>query len=221
MSSDIHRTQHVSRRSRPAWRMVLASAVAGAALWVAPFTGVSHSAAGVRSRPSVRPDSAQDASSPVTITFGDSAAPPDAEVVVPMSMSVPDGIPVGAIDVRLGFPKSQLAFVKIEPSGLAIGVGAELQAEVAEQAGGQILLQLRVFTKRDGNGQKPLPTGPLAYVAFKIDKSAKPETEIPLAHEATASTTEAPPRPITPVVAAPVAITVARPPVPACFLYMH
>jgi hypothetical protein len=80
---------------------------------------------------------------------------------------------------------------------------------------------VRVTIGAPADGGQPLPPGPLAYLTFAVDKSAKPETAIELAQVATAFTAGPDAKPVTPLSAPKLKITVARPPVPACFFYMH
>jgi hypothetical protein len=114
------------------------------------------------------------------------------------------------------YPKALLEFDKIDPSGLALSVDALVTGEMkAGPDEASSTLEIRISAKQ------ALPSGPLAYVGFRIGKAAEPETSIALAHVAEAMTAGTPPRVVEPVVAAPAAIRVAAPPVPACFFYMH
>jgi hypothetical protein len=131
-------------------------------------------------------------------------------------LSAPDEVSVGDLTVRLTFAKALLGFEKIDPSGLALSVDASVQAETkAGPDEESSTLEIRVAAT------KALPSGPLAYVSFKIDESATPETSIALEHAAEAATTDRPPRRVEPLVAEPASIRVSAPPVPACFFYMH
>lgn len=166
------------------------------------------------------PDLPQQPEKVTTLSVAESAAQAGAPVVAPLTLSPAAGVAVGAVEVRLTHPKALLAFVKIEPSGLALGVDAVVEAEVkAGPDAKSSTLHVRVFTA-PGSG-RALPSGPLAYLGFKISDSAKPETAITLVHAAEALTTGRPRQPVTRLAAANAIITVARPPVPACFFYMH
>ena len=157
-----------------------------------------------------------------TISITESSAPPDSQVVLPLALDAPDSVRVGAIDVRLTFPKALLTFVSVEPSGLAVGVDAVVQSDVKPGAKeGESVLHATISTTGSGGSRQPIPTGPLAYVAFRIAKTAKPETVITLTHEVSATTVDDPPKPVAPIAASAAQIGVAKEPVPACFFYMH
>ena len=156
------------------------------------------------------------------VSVAEVSAPPGAPVVLPVTLGAPEGVSIGTVEFRLTYSTTLLTFVKMEPSGLALGLGAVLQAVVEKGPDARsATLRGSVSAPMSGASRQPLPSGPLAYVAFTIAKSAKPGTSIVLTHVASASTSDAAPQPITPVVAAKVKIDVARPPVPACFFYMH
>lgn len=162
----------------------------------------------------------QQPTGPPTLSLGEASAPPGAPVVAPLTLSAPEGVRVGSVEVRLTYPKALLAFVKIEPSGLALGVGATVQADAKGGPDAQSST-LHVSISTPAGSRQPLPSGPLAYLGFTIDESAKAETSIALTHAAEALTTDDPPRLVKPLVAAPATISVSVPPVPACFFYMH
>lgn len=162
----------------------------------------------------------QQAGGETMVSVGESAAQAGSPVVAPLTLAAPGGVEIGAVDVRLTFPTALLTFEKIEPSGLALAVDAVVQAEVkAEPDGKSSTLHVKVFTAPASG--RSLPSGPLAYLAFKVSETAKPETSIALVHAAEALTTGEPRQQVRPLTAAKAAIKVARPPVPACFFYMH
>lgn len=170
--------------------------------------------------PAPGPERPQQSASETKITLAESAAQAGSPVVAPLTLAAPDGVEIGAVEVRLTFSNALLAFEKIEPSGLALAVDAVVQAEVkATPDARSSTLHARVFTA-PGSG-RALPSGPLAYLAFRISDSAKPETSITLVHTAEALTASEPRQRVEPLAAANATITVARPPVPACFFYMH
>ena len=155
-----------------------------------------------------------------TLSIGQSAAQPGAPVVAPLTLATAEGVELGSVTVRLTYPKALLSFVKVEPSGLALGVGAVIESkiDVGRDATSTTLI-VKVFTAPASG--RSLPPGPLAYLGFKISETAKPESAIALVHAAEALTAGEPRQPLTPVVAGKATIRVAPPPVPACFFYMH
>lgn len=156
------------------------------------------------------------------LTLGEPSAPPGSRVTVPLTLSVPESVNVGSLEIRLTFPKAQLTFTKVEPSGLAVGLDARVEATVENGPDAKSsTLRVRVATPGSAGERKPLPAGLLAYIGFTIAKTAKPDTTISLVHVATGLTTHSDPRPVTPLGIANGKINVTKPPVPACFFYMH
>jgi hypothetical protein len=159
-----------------------------------------------------RPDAASG-----TIALGDASAAPGSAVVSPLSLSAPEPIHIRALEVRLTYDSSLLSFDKAEPSGLALGISAEVTAAVEESADeGSSVLRLRIAAP----SERELPPGPLAYIRFRIAQKALPETAIAIRIEAVGQTADAPGQAVT-LDAAPGRIIVSAPPVPACFFYMH
>jgi hypothetical protein len=164
----------------------------------------------------------QAGSAETTVTVQTSNAPPDAQVVLPVFLAAPEAVKVGRIELRVGFPKEVLTFVKVEPSGLAVGVDAEVKAEVKDAPSpGFGVVHASVSTVGPNGSRQSIPGGPIVYLVFTIDKTAKAGTTIALSHEATASTTDDPPKPVTPLTASKAQVIVSEPPAPACFFYMH
>jgi hypothetical protein len=156
-----------------------------------------------------------------TVTLGESGAPPDSPVTIPVSVATVPGAKLGAVTIRLTFPKDQLTFDKAEPSGLAVAVDAKLRSDVKAASADSSVLETRVSTIDPGGKRDPIPTGPVAYLSFRIGKAVKSGTTIPLTLVAEMETTDTPPKPIAPVKAETGPLTVADAPVPACFFYMH
>ena len=156
----------------------------------------------------------------VGIASGTAAA--DDEVVLPVSLSFPDGVRLWSVDLRLGSSKAQIAFGMIEPSGLADSVDVAVQFELKAGPGGDdSVLHASLSTITLKGSRLAIPTGPVAYVTFKVAKTAKAESVIPLTFEADVRSTDDPPRVLTPAVASKTKVTVASGAVFACFFYMH
>ncbi len=189
-------------------RVVLTQAVAVAIAFLMPGAGPSAQA----------PEG-----EPTTVHLGEGAAPPGGQVVLPVSFSSAENVvKAGAIDLRVTLPKAKLSFVKIDPSGLAVGVSATVQANVKDgDAAGPPIVEAHISTIGPGGGRLAIPSGPVAYLTFTIDTSAEPGDAFDVSLEASVRTTDDPPRTITPVGTADGQITVASPPVPMCFFYMH
>jgi hypothetical protein len=153
-----------------------------------------------------------------TVTLTEGSAPPDAQVVLPLALSVREGTRVGEVEIRVGFPGTLLSFVSIERSGLAVAADAELRSEVGKGSSeGTSVLHATISTA--GKSRQPLPDGPIAYVTFRIAKEAKPGSSIPLGHEATVRAPDG--GAVAPVVATPAEVKVSEAPPPACVFYMH
>lgn len=169
-----------------------------------------------------RAAAAPQASEPVKLALGEQSAQPGAQVVLPLTLSAGDDVQAGSIEVRVTFKTAHLKFVKVEPSGLSLGVGATIEATVGKgpDAASSTLL-LKISTVPGAPGRAPLAPGVLAYVAFTIPKEVKPATSIPLTVATVIQSADAAPRAIAPVVTGNGKVTVAAPPVPACFFYMH
>ena len=162
------------------------------------------------------------ASEPTVVSISEGNAAPDEQVVLSVSLSASDAVPVGAINIRLGFPKALLTFVEIELSGLSLAVEAKAHAEVRKGPNdADSILDATISIVSEAGSQRSLPVGRVAQLIFQVDKSAKPSTWIPLTHEVTASTTDDPPQLITPVNTYKTRIGVSLAPVTACFFYMH
>lgn len=158
----------------------------------------------------------------VTVGLGEGAAPPGSAAVVPLTLSAPDGIAVGRLSVKVRVPTGELAFGKIDPSGLAVGVGAKVTAETRAAGNGVTELSIEILAGADGaRAGAALPPGPVAYLTFTVSEKASSGTDVPLTLEATVTSAGAPPRDIAPVGRKAGTVTVSEPPVPACFFYMH
>ena len=156
------------------------------------------------------------------IIAGESTGGPGADAVLPISLAAPDDVRVGAIAIRLGFSKAFLEFGGIEPGGNVDAVGARVKAEVkAGPDDTTAVLHVSVTATSAAGKRHSVPSGPLAYITFKIAKDAKAGSSIVLTHEADVSTTDEPARPVTPVVASKAEIQITAPALTACFFYMH
>jgi hypothetical protein len=159
---------------------------------------------------------------PTTLTVGEQTAPPGAPVVVSLTLSVPDAVKAGSIDVRVTYPKAVLTFAKVEPSGLALGVFATIETSIVKgpDAASSTLLAT-IATPADPDARKAFASGLLAYVGFTIAKTAKPGTTVPLKVASVVRTAESEPHPVLPVRSVNGKVIVANPPVISCFFYMH
>ena len=158
----------------------------------------------------------------VNVSLGQASGPADAQAVVPLSMSGSGDPKLASVTVRVPFPTALLTFVKVDPSGLAVGVDAKITTDVKPGSGADTSVLHATIASSDAGGQRrALPLGVLAYITFRIAKDAKPETTVPLAAEASVASIAEPSKQITVAKVAPGEVTVAAPPVPVCFFYMH
>ena len=156
------------------------------------------------------------------LTLGQPSAPPGSPVTIPLTLAASESAKVGSIELRLTFPKAQLTFNKVEPSGLVLGIEGTAEAVVDPRPEGKSsTVRVTVAGGAGAGGRRPLPAGVLAYLGFTIAKTAKPDTTISLAHVATALTTDVDARPVLPFGVVNGKVSVTRPPVPACYFYMH
>ena len=166
---------------------------------------------------------ARQAGEETKLTLGESSGLPGASVTVPLTLSAAESVNVGSVEMRLTYPKAQLTFNKVEPSGLSLGVDAKAEATVENGPDPKSSTVRVTLSTPPGEAgvRKPLPLGLLGYLGFTIAKTAKPETTISLVNVAAAATTDSEPRPIAPLAFANGKIKVTTRPVPACFFYMH
>ncbi len=158
----------------------------------------------------------------LSVGFGEGSAPAGSIVTVPVTFSAPDSARIGALAIRLKFLKTQLAFTKIDPSGLATAVDAKVEAQVKPGAAADTpVLDVTISTLAAGGSRQPIPVGPIAYVTFTIPDGAQAGTAIALESEATALTTDTPPKKIGPLATTKGTIEVAAPGIPPCLFYMH
>ena len=157
------------------------------------------------------------------LTLGEASGNPGSPVTVPLTLAAAESVNVGSVEMRVTYPKAQLTFNKVEPSGLSLGVDAKVEASVESWSDAKSSTVRITLSTPPGEGgvRKPLPIGLLAYLGFTIAKTAKPETTIPLVHVATAASSDSEPRPVAPLGVADGKIKVTTRPVPACFFYMH
>ncbi len=161
-------------------------------------------------------------SDPITIGLGDGSAPAGSIVTVPVTLSAPESAHIGALTITVPFRKAQLAFTKIDPSGLATAVEAKVDAQVKPGAAADTpVLELTISTAGAGGSRQPIPTGPIAYVTFTIAEAAQPGTAIALESEASALTSDSPPKKARPLATTKGTIEVAAPGIPPCLFYMH
>lgn len=159
--------------------------------------------------------------SKIAINIGEGNGPPDSKVVLPVSVSAPQTANLGAVKIRLGFPKALLEFVEMELSGLALAAGAEVRTAIQPGPGNdQSVVEATISTVSPDGPRRALPVGRLGQLVFRIGKTAKPSTWISLTDTATASTVDEPSKSV-PVEAYKTRIGVSLPPVSACFFYMH
>jgi hypothetical protein len=158
----------------------------------------------------------------VKVTLGEQSAQPGAPVVLLLTLSVPAEAPPSSIEVRLTYPTALLTFVKVEPSGLALGVSATVEAVVVKGPdANSSTVKATITTPAGVTPRDTLSSGALAYFSFKVAKEAKPATTIPVTLGAVMKTADTKTPALSPVLAVNGKVTVTAPPVPSCFFYMH
>jgi hypothetical protein len=201
-----------------------AAAAAALAVFVGAAVGFGAAASppqGPPPAPQTAPAGAQTAE-PTTLTIGEQTAPPGAPVVVPLTLSAPDTVKPGSIEIRVTYPKATLTFAKLDPSGLALGASATIEANVGKgpDAASSTLIAT-IATPADPAERKALASGLLAYIGFTIAKDAKPGTTVPVKLQSIVRTADAEEKPVAAVTSVNGKVTITAPPVISCFFYMH
>jgi hypothetical protein len=157
----------------------------------------------------------------VTVSIGDTTAPPDWELSVPVAAELAAGAQVGRLSVTVTYPKAAVEYVGVRGTETLKNAGFDVKAGTpASKADiGSVALEFAPAQNKTGT----LPPGRIAIIEFKIAHDAEEK-----AWEMAAGDVKAwGPAPAAPVLktaaAAPATLTVASGGLPifACFFYMH
>src|SRR5262249_54842916 len=144
---------------------------------------------------------------------------PGAETMVTGVLSVAAGTELGTLRAQISFPSDQISFQEVK-KGLSIeAAGAEVTTQVTkdEPAAGSSTMELAVVSKSG----KPIPTGILADLVFKISKDVKPGVIIILKNKVTALDSSNQPIPSAGGTDGKLTVLDKPPSIFSCFFYMH
>lgn len=185
----------------------------------------------------------------VTVTIGNTAAPPEWELSVPVSLTLGDGAEVGRLSMRLAYPASALRYVSLKPTETLTKAGFDVttsavpsKADVTtstphrrpktpaakplaskdsnKEETAEIPLEFRPVA---GVGGKTLPSGRVAIVVFKVLVDAQTKSWPMSSTNVQAWGLGPSAAELTAAAAAPAKFTVSPPGLPifGCFFYMH
>lgn len=157
----------------------------------------------------------------VKISVGDTAAPPEWELSIPVAINVAYGTEAGGVSLRIRYPAKALKYLKVKTTesfrdaGYAVAIGKPV---VSAESGS---LTLEVAPSRPA--AKPLPSGTAAILVFKVATDA-PEKTFPIGVEdirAWGPQTRASQLTAASARAATFIVTPPGLPILSCFFYMH
>lgn len=185
-----------------AWAVVLLTATSVAAQEVVPT-----------------PATTQDAK--VTVSIRDTAAPPEWELSIPVSIKVAADAEVGRLSMRLIYPVKALKYTSVRATEALKDAGFNVTASAPKITGDSAALALDI--RAAGQKQTALPSGTVAIVVFRVTKNA-PEKSWPITVRDVEARGVLPDSPrLTAAAANPGKFTVTPPglPILSCFFYMH
>lgn len=157
----------------------------------------------------------------VTVTVGDTTAPPEWELSVPVSVEVAEGAQVGRLSMRLVYPATPLRYVSVRATDTLKAAGFDIKAAAPKIEGDTASVALEV--QPAGSEPAVVPSGRVAILVFNISVDAE-EKSWPMAAEDVQAWAPGPnAAPVKAASGDPATFTVASPGLPifACFFYMH
>ena len=112
----------------------------------------------------------QQAESKVMIDIGNADGPPGRTLTLPVNIAVPEGMKVTEFEMDVHFDKNVLSFTRADlaPQGKADEIKLTATVEDNPKDGKQSILKLKAA------GGKPLSSGAIADLFFRISPKAKP-----------------------------------------------
>jgi hypothetical protein len=111
-------------------------------------------------------------SAPVMANYGSSVAYPDAVVEIPFYLTA--SIAVGSLESNLHFEKGLLELTKVRPTDILDSAGKfATDGEITEDPKDATKAVFHLKINAAAGERKPLPSGLLAFVTFKISGTAK------------------------------------------------
>lgn len=164
---------------------------------------------------------AQKGPASVTITIGDTAAPPEWHLSVPLAATVQPAAEVGRLSLLIVYPSKVLTFGKARPTDTLRKAGFDIIAGPTKVSGetGWLAVELKASRKDSDT----LPSGTLGILEFKVDKDAPQKTWRMTAEEINAWSPQPDARKLTVAYTGPASVLVTPPglPILSCFFYMH
>ncbi|MEO5895557.1 MAG: hypothetical protein ABIS06_07640 [Vicinamibacterales bacterium] len=160
-------------------------------------------------------------SAQVKVSIGDTAAPPEWELSIPVGLNVLYGTEAGRVTMELRYPAKALNYVKIKATEKLKDAGYDVKAGKPVVTGETATIALEFLPA--SASAKTLPSGTTAILVFKVAVTA-PEKTFPITVEnirawgprpAAATLTAASAR------AATFIVTPPGLPILSCFFYMH
>lgn len=158
----------------------------------------------------------------VVVTIGDTAAPPEWELSVPVALKVSDDASVGRLSLRVVYPSKALTYASVRASETLKKAGFGVTGATPKVTGdnGEVAVTIQPAA---GAKHEPLPSGTVAIVVFKVSKDA-PEKTWPMSAAGVQAWGDLPDAPKVAAAAGPAGKFMVTPPglpILSCFFYMH
>lgn len=101
-----------------------------------------------------------------TVSIGDTAAPPNWELSVPVSVKVAEGTDVGRLSMRLVYPAKPLRYLKVKATETLKRAGFDVKAAAPKVSGDTASVALEI--QPADKGPAVLPSGTVAILVFKV-----------------------------------------------------
>ena len=156
-----------------------------------------------------------------TVSIGDTAAPPNWELSVPVMVKMAEGAEVGRLTMRLAYPAKPLRYIRVKPTETLLRAGFDVKAAAPKVTGdtGSVELEFKPADKES----TLLPSGTVAILVFKVGVDAEEKSASMTANDLKAWG-PGPTAPAVTAVAKGPAVFVVSPaglPIFGCFFYMH
>lgn len=160
------------------------------------------------------------------IVLGSGSGEPGSRVVIPIYLSLAEGVKVGDLKIEIKFVSQNLKFAKVERGFAAEAGGVDLKSAVdqdkTEQGIETTKLTIATTPSDEQESPKGIPAGLLGYISFQINPEGK-AAKIALRTAAEASALEHN-NPIKDLIAVDSSVTVlasGSTPLVSCFFFSH
>ncbi len=157
-----------------------------------------------------------------TLSIQNAMAPPEWELRVPVTLTVPDVLQIGRLKTRITYPTNMIDFQKVQATNTLKEAGYDLKVDIAKPTGTAGSVQVETVAAFQKG--KRLPSGIIAILVFKVANDAKEGDSFALTAEDVhawglkAGSGEVK---VVAEVAATVTVSPAGLPIFNCFFYMH